>query len=104
MERRSVTRAASKIDRQRSRERGTGVECVAAVAVTAEEERTDGGADAERGPHLERITVHFGQPLDPRQLAQEAEGDEPHERIALALHDHVAELAVPALFFATTAQ
>ena len=43
-------------------------------------------------PHLERITVHFGQPLDPRQLAQEAEGDEPHERIALALHDHVAEL------------
>src|SRR5205807_4449529 len=44
-------------------------------------------------PHLEQITVRFGPPLDPRRLEQEAEGDEPHERIARALHDHVAELS-----------
>jgi long-chain acyl-CoA synthetase len=44
-------------------------------------------------PHLEQITVRFGRPLDPQELEQEAEGDEPHDRIARALHDHVAELA-----------
>jgi hypothetical protein len=37
--------------------------------------------------------VRFGPPLDPRRLEQEAEGDEPHERITHALHDRVAELS-----------
>ena len=44
-------------------------------------------------PHLGQITVRFGPPLYPQQLEREAEGDEPHERIARALHDHVAELS-----------
>jgi long-chain acyl-CoA synthetase len=43
-------------------------------------------------PHLELITVRFGQPLDPARLEREGDGKEPHDRIANALHDHVVEL------------
>jgi long-chain acyl-CoA synthetase len=46
-------------------------------------------------PHLQHITVRFGPPLDPGRLEQEGEGEEAHDRIARALHDHVAELGQP---------
>jgi long-chain acyl-CoA synthetase len=43
-------------------------------------------------PRLRRITVVFGQPLDPRELERRGVGAEPHERIAQALHERVAAL------------
>ena len=43
-------------------------------------------------PHLKPITVRFGPPLDPDRLLQEGEGEQAHDRIVQALHDHVAEL------------
>ncbi|MCX6909922.1 MAG: lysophospholipid acyltransferase family protein [Verrucomicrobia bacterium] len=43
-------------------------------------------------PRLKRITVVFGQPLDPRELERQGAGDEPHERIVRALHERVAAL------------
>jgi long-chain acyl-CoA synthetase len=43
-------------------------------------------------PRLRRITVVFGQPLDPRELERRGIGAEPHERIARALHERVASL------------
>jgi long-chain acyl-CoA synthetase len=48
-------------------------------------------------PHLQQITVRFGPPLKPTRLEQEGEGEEPHDRIAHALHDHVAELEQAAM-------
>ncbi len=43
-------------------------------------------------PRPRRITLEFGEPLDPRDLEQRAEGDQPYQRIAQALHDRVAQL------------
>src|SRR5439155_2520192 len=47
-------------------------------------------------PRLRQITVRFGPPLDPDQLELEGEGEHTHDRIAQALHDHVAELSLAA--------
>ncbi len=41
---------------------------------------------------LGQITVTFGEPLDPRELEQEGEGEQPHERIVSGLRSHVARL------------
>jgi len=43
-------------------------------------------------PRPKKITVLFGKPLDPRQLEQQGEGDQPQDRIVQALYEHVAEL------------
>jgi long-chain acyl-CoA synthetase len=39
-----------------------------------------------------KVTIIFGKPLDPRELEQQGEGDQPQSRIAQALHEHVAEI------------
>jgi long-chain acyl-CoA synthetase len=39
-----------------------------------------------------KVTVIFGNPLDPRELEQQGEGDAPQSRIVQALHRHVAEM------------
>src|SRR5215211_2250709 len=39
-----------------------------------------------------QVTVVFGGPLEPRELEQQGEGDQPQSRIVQALHEHVAEL------------
>jgi long-chain acyl-CoA synthetase len=39
-----------------------------------------------------KITVIFGKPLDPRELEQQGEGEQPQDRIVQALYEHVAEL------------
>jgi long-chain acyl-CoA synthetase len=39
-----------------------------------------------------KVTVIFGKPLDPRELEQQGEGDQPQSRIVQALHEHVAEM------------
>src|SRR5215204_2104648 len=39
-----------------------------------------------------KVTIIFGRPLDPRELEQHGEGDQPQCRIVQALHEHVAEL------------
>jgi long-chain acyl-CoA synthetase len=41
------------------------------------------------GRHIEII---FGDPLDPRELEKQGQGDTPHERITTALHAKMAEL------------
>jgi long-chain acyl-CoA synthetase len=38
-----------------------------------------------------KVTVVFGKPLDPGELEQQGEGDQPQTRIVQALHQHVAE-------------
>ena len=43
-------------------------------------------------PRLKRITLVFGQPLDPRELERQGAGAEPHDRIAQALRERVAAL------------
>jgi long-chain acyl-CoA synthetase len=43
-------------------------------------------------PRPKKIKVVFGKPLDPRELEQQGEGDQPQSRIAQALHEHVAEI------------
>ncbi|MCI0457744.1 MAG: 1-acyl-sn-glycerol-3-phosphate acyltransferase, partial [Gemmataceae bacterium] len=43
-------------------------------------------------PQRKQITVVFGPPLHGRDLEQQGEGAQPHDRIADALHDQVAEL------------
>jgi long-chain acyl-CoA synthetase len=43
-------------------------------------------------PRPARIRIIFGAPLDPAELQRQGEGDQPHQRIASALHDRVAEL------------
>jgi long-chain acyl-CoA synthetase len=39
-----------------------------------------------------KVRVAFGKPLDPRELEQQGEGDQPQSRIVQALHERVAEL------------
>jgi hypothetical protein len=39
-----------------------------------------------------QITMVFGQPLSMADLERQGQGKQPHERIAQALHDQVAEL------------
>jgi len=39
-----------------------------------------------------QVTVVFGGPLEPRELEQQGEGDQPQSRIVQALHEHVAEM------------
>jgi long-chain acyl-CoA synthetase len=39
-----------------------------------------------------KITVIFGEPLNPHELEQQGEGDLPQDRIVQALHEHVAEM------------
>jgi hypothetical protein len=41
---------------------------------------------------LRPIAVTFGDPTCPEELARQGEGDQPHGRLAAALHDHVATL------------
>ena len=36
--------------------------------------------------------VVFGEPLDPRELEQQGEGEQPQNRIVQALYERVAEL------------
>jgi long-chain acyl-CoA synthetase len=43
-------------------------------------------------PRLKKVTVTFGEPLDPRELERTGEGTESHERIVNALREHVATL------------
>jgi len=44
-------------------------------------------------PRLRSIRVVFGKPLDARKLKREDRGEKPHQQIAKALQDKVAELA-----------
>jgi long-chain acyl-CoA synthetase len=39
-----------------------------------------------------KVTVVFGKPLDPHELDQRGEGDQPQSRIVQALHEHVAKM------------
>ena len=39
-----------------------------------------------------KVTVCFGKPLDPGELEQQGEGDQPQSRIVQALHEHVAQM------------
>jgi long-chain acyl-CoA synthetase len=41
----------------------------------------------------QRITITFGEPLHADKLAQEGAGEHPYDRIAHALHEHMATLA-----------
>lgn len=43
-------------------------------------------------PRPAKITVVFGEPLDPRELERQGEGEEPQDRITDALRASVAEL------------
>jgi long-chain acyl-CoA synthetase len=43
-------------------------------------------------PRLRRVTVRFGDPLDPQQLVSQGNGDDVTETIAQALHDAVADI------------
>ena len=43
-------------------------------------------------PRPGRITVTFGEPLDPNDLEREGDGEEPRDRIVSALREHVARL------------
>lgn len=44
-------------------------------------------------PRLRRITVWFGEPITTDDLERHGEGEEPHEKIAHALHNRLADLA-----------
>jgi long-chain acyl-CoA synthetase len=39
-----------------------------------------------------KVSVAFGKPLEPRELEQQGEGDQPQSRIVQALHEQVAEM------------
>jgi long-chain acyl-CoA synthetase len=39
-----------------------------------------------------KVTVIFGEPLDPGELEEQGKGDLPQDRIVQALHEHVAEM------------
>jgi hypothetical protein len=39
-----------------------------------------------------KVTVIFGKPLDPGELEQQGDGDQPQSRIVQALHEHVAQM------------
>ena len=43
-------------------------------------------------PRFKKITVVFSKPLDPRELEQQGEGEQPEDRIVQALFEHMAEL------------
>jgi long-chain acyl-CoA synthetase len=43
-------------------------------------------------PRPKKLTITFGKPLDPRELEQRSEGEQPQDRIVRALYEHVAEL------------
>jgi 1-acyl-sn-glycerol-3-phosphate acyltransferase len=43
-------------------------------------------------PRLRKVSVIFGDPLDPRELERAGEGMEAHERIVNALRKRVAAL------------
>jgi long-chain acyl-CoA synthetase len=46
----------------------------------------------KRWPRLRTITVSFGAPLNPKQLAREGTGDEKYQRISAALYERMGEL------------
>ena len=46
----------------------------------------------QKWPRLRRISVRFGTPLDPRELARQGKGQNDAKRITHALHEHLAEL------------
>jgi long-chain acyl-CoA synthetase len=43
-------------------------------------------------PRFRKVSVTFGKPMKPGELAQQGQGERPAERIAQALHDQVVEL------------
>jgi long-chain acyl-CoA synthetase len=43
-------------------------------------------------PRPKKLKITFGKPLDPRELEQRGEGEQPQDRIVQALYEHVAEL------------
>jgi long-chain acyl-CoA synthetase len=43
-------------------------------------------------PHLRKVRVTFGKPLDPRELERAGKGKEAHERIVNALRERIAAL------------
>jgi 1-acyl-sn-glycerol-3-phosphate acyltransferase len=43
-------------------------------------------------PRPRKLTITFGEPLDPRELEQQGEGEQPQDRIVQALFEHVAKL------------
>jgi long-chain acyl-CoA synthetase len=43
-------------------------------------------------PRPTKLTIVFAKPLDPRELGQRGEGDQPQDRIVQALYEHVKEL------------
>ena len=43
-------------------------------------------------PRPRKLTITFGEPLDPRELEQQGEGEQPQDRIVQALSEHVAKL------------
>ena len=43
-------------------------------------------------PRSKKITVVFGEPLDPRELEQQGEGGRPEDRIVHALYEHMVKL------------
>jgi long-chain acyl-CoA synthetase len=43
-------------------------------------------------PRPKKLTITFGKPLDPRELEQLGEGEQPQNRIVQALYEHVTEL------------
>lgn len=46
-----------------------------------------------RWPRRRPVSIEFGPPLDPQQLAAEGRGGRPAERIVAALHQHMAAMA-----------
>lgn len=43
-------------------------------------------------PRPTKLTIVFAKPLDPRELGQRGEGDQPQDRIVQALYEHMKEL------------
>jgi long-chain acyl-CoA synthetase len=43
-------------------------------------------------PKPTKLKIVFGKPLDPRELEQQGEGEQPQDRIVQALYEHVEEL------------
>lgn len=39
-----------------------------------------------------KVTIIFGEPLDPHELEQHGEGEQPQSRIVQALHEHLAQM------------
>jgi long-chain acyl-CoA synthetase len=49
-------------------------------------------APGKAWPRPKKFVVTFGEPLDPRELEEQGEGDQPQDRIVQALYGHVADL------------